>query len=175
MHPVVVDRPRNPRLQMPRPPSLSEDRIAAVHGWTLECEEVNATVLHSLPFTFTLGGVTPHALSMLDFQQQIEPLVGGNIVRMGSGTGEKREHWRKNRITLAGGGWVPLNGLDGLTYSGSLTLTISRLNTIDGDGNPIVNDPAADSDDQVQRMYLRSELEPLWLENSGGTVYLIKP
>ena len=42
-------------------------------------------------------------------------------------------------------------------------------------GNPIVNDPAADTDDEVQRTYLREELEPLWLENSGGTVYLIKP
>jgi hypothetical protein len=45
----------------------------------------------------------------------------------------------------------------------------------DGQGNPIVNDPAAASDEEVQRTYLRSELEPLWLENSGGTVYLIKP
>ncbi|MGC9335044.1 MAG: peptidase C39 family protein [Anaerolineae bacterium] len=44
----------------------------------------------------------------------------------------------------------------------------------DDQGNPIVNDPAAASDDEVQRTYLRSELEPLWLENSGGTVYLIK-
>jgi len=42
-------------------------------------------------------------------------------------------------------------------------------------GDPIVNDPAADTDEDVQRTYLRSELEPLWLENSGGTVYLIKP
>lgn len=45
----------------------------------------------------------------------------------------------------------------------------------DSHGNPIVNDPAADSDGAVQRTYLRSELEPLWLESTGGTVYLIKP
>ena len=44
----------------------------------------------------------------------------------------------------------------------------------DGAGNPIVNDPAAAADEDVQRTYLRSELEPLWLENSGGVVYLIK-
>jgi hypothetical protein len=37
-----------------------------------------------------------------------------------------------------------------------------------------VLDPAAASDDEVQRTYLRSELEPLWLEHTGGTVYLIK-
>jgi hypothetical protein len=45
----------------------------------------------------------------------------------------------------------------------------------DGSGNPIVNDPAAASDDDVQRAYLRAEFEPLWLTNSGGTVYLIYP
>jgi hypothetical protein len=47
----------------------------------------------------------------------------------------------------------------------------------DGKGNPIVNDPAADPEDGevVQRTYTREELEPVWLENSGGTVYLIKP
>ncbi len=45
----------------------------------------------------------------------------------------------------------------------------------DESGNPIVNDPAAASDAGVEHTYLRSELEPLWLENSGGTVYLIYP
>lgn len=45
----------------------------------------------------------------------------------------------------------------------------------DGEGNPIVNDPAAGRDEDVQRTYLRSELDPLWLGSSGGTVYLIKP
>jgi hypothetical protein len=52
---------------------------------------------------------------------------------------------------------------------------LSVIVGFDSQGSPIVNDPAADSDGEVQRTYLRSELEPLWLENSGGTVYLIKP
>jgi hypothetical protein len=43
----------------------------------------------------------------------------------------------------------------------------------DGNGDPIVNDPAAATDDEVQRTYLRSEFEALWLSASGGTVYLI--
>jgi hypothetical protein len=43
----------------------------------------------------------------------------------------------------------------------------------DAAGNPILNDPAAASDADVRRTYLRSEFEPLWLETSGGTVYLI--
>ncbi len=42
-------------------------------------------------------------------------------------------------------------------------------------GNPVVNDPAAASNEEVQRTYLRDELEPLWLSYSGGTVYLIFP
>jgi hypothetical protein len=45
----------------------------------------------------------------------------------------------------------------------------------DSVGNPIINDPAAPSDDDVQRTYLRSEFESLWLQSSGGTVYLIYP
>jgi len=45
----------------------------------------------------------------------------------------------------------------------------------DASGNPIVNDPAASTDADVTRTYLRSEFEPLWLTKSGGTVYLIYP
>ena len=45
----------------------------------------------------------------------------------------------------------------------------------DAAGNPIVNDPAWPTNDDVQHMYLRSEFEHLWLEASGGTVYLIYP
>lgn len=44
----------------------------------------------------------------------------------------------------------------------------------DAAGNPIVNDPAASTDADVQRTYLRSELEAVWLKASGGTVYIIK-
>lgn len=45
----------------------------------------------------------------------------------------------------------------------------------DASGNPIVNDPAASTDAAVQRTYQRSQLEKLWLQHSGGTVYLIHP
>jgi hypothetical protein len=45
----------------------------------------------------------------------------------------------------------------------------------DAGGNPIINDPAASADADVQVTYLRSEFEPLWLQASGGTVYLIYP
>ncbi|WP_309890005.1 C39 family peptidase [Archangium sp.] len=45
----------------------------------------------------------------------------------------------------------------------------------DAAGNPIINDPAAANDAAVQRTYLRSEFEPLWLSASAGTAYLIYP
>jgi hypothetical protein len=45
----------------------------------------------------------------------------------------------------------------------------------DDHGNPIVNDPASQFDTTVEHIYLRSEFEPLWLQSSGGTVYLIYP
>jgi hypothetical protein len=45
----------------------------------------------------------------------------------------------------------------------------------DANGDPVVNDPAFLNDGQVQATYLRSEFEPLWLQASGGTVYLIYP
>ncbi len=45
----------------------------------------------------------------------------------------------------------------------------------DKQGNPIVNDPAAASNETVRRTYIRSEFEARWLEASGGTVYLIFP
>ncbi|HWR67266.1 MAG TPA: C39 family peptidase [Bellilinea sp.] len=46
---------------------------------------------------------------------------------------------------------------------------------LDDAGNPIVNDPAAALDEDVQRTYNRAELEAVWLTNSGGTVYIIEP
>jgi hypothetical protein len=45
----------------------------------------------------------------------------------------------------------------------------------DPQGNPVVNDPASPANETVQRTYLRSEFEPLWLQASGGTVYVIYP
>ena len=44
------------------------------------------------------------------------------------------------------------------------------------DGDLIVNDPASPANGkEVQHTYLRAEFEPLWLQASGGTVYLIYP
>ena len=42
-------------------------------------------------------------------------------------------------------------------------------------GNPVLNDPAAPSDDTVRRSYPRAAFERLWQEHSGGTVYVMAP
>ncbi len=64
-----------------------------------------------------------------------------------------------------------LTGAAVSSSSGHLSVIVG----FDSQGNPIVNDPAAASNEEVRRTYLRSELEAVWLENSGGTVYLIYP
>jgi len=69
--------------------------------------------------------------------------------------------WGKKELT---GAPIP-------TSSGHLAVLVG----FDGAGNPIVNDPAAPTNDTVRRTYQRSQLESLWLKNSGGTVYLIYP
>jgi len=69
--------------------------------------------------------------------------------------------WRKGDLT----------GADIESTNGHLLVLVG----FDGLGNPIVNDPASPDDASVQKTYLRSEFEPLWLEASGGTVYLIYP
>ena len=64
-----------------------------------------------------------------------------------------------------------LTGADIDSTNGHLFVLVG----FDAAGNPIVNDPASPSDESTQRTYLRAELEPLWLQSSGGTVYLIYP
>jgi hypothetical protein len=64
-----------------------------------------------------------------------------------------------------------LTGADIGSTNGHLLVLVG----FDSAGNPIVNDPASPSNESVQRVYLRDEFEPLWLEASAGTVYLIYP
>ena len=84
------------------------------------------------------------------------------------------EYWVAQGVPVAfsySWGKGQLTGAAVTSSAGHLSVIVG----FDGAGNPIVNDPAAASDEEVQRTYLRAELEPLWLENSGGVVYLIKP
>jgi hypothetical protein len=70
-----------------------------------------------------------------------------------------------------GGGGGELGGASIPSSNGHLAVLVG----FDSTGNPIVNDPAAPSNGTVQRTYARAELERLWLQHSGGTVYLIHP
>jgi hypothetical protein len=69
--------------------------------------------------------------------------------------------WKKGELT---GAAIP-------SSNGHLAVVVG----FDAQGNPIVNDPAAATDPEVQRTYIRSEFENVWLKYSGGTVYLIYP
>lgn len=86
---------------------------------------------------------------------QIEPWVAAGVPVVVSFA------WGKGDLT---GAAIPSSG-------GHLAVLVG----FDDSGNPIVNDPAAATDADVQRTYLRSEFESLWLETSGGTSYLIYP
>jgi hypothetical protein len=70
-------------------------------------------------------------------------------------------------------GWKK-GSLDGAPISSS-NGHLAVLVGFDAAGNPIVNDPAAAINDAVRRTYNRTQLETLWLDSSGGTVYLIYP
>jgi hypothetical protein len=48
------------------------------------------------------------------------------------------------------------------------------LRGFDKNGNPIVNDPAAPTDQGVRRVYNRTQLEQAWLGSSGGIVYVLE-
>jgi hypothetical protein len=69
--------------------------------------------------------------------------------------------WKKSSLTGA-----PIS-----SSGGHLAVLVG----FDATGDPIVNDPAAASNETVQRAYDREQLESLWLEHSGGTVYLVYP
>jgi hypothetical protein len=55
--------------------------------------------------------------------------------------------------------------------AGHLTLLVG----FDTSGNPVMNEPAAPSDQTVRRVYDRLQLEHCWLGASGGAAYLITP
>ena len=57
------------------------------------------------------------------------------------------------------------------TSNGHLAVLVG----FDAAGNPIVNDPAAASNAEVQRTYNRAQFETQWLTTSGGSVYPIYP
>ena len=69
--------------------------------------------------------------------------------------------WKKGELPGAPLGWS----------NGHLMVLVG----FDAKGNPVLNDPAAPSNDTVRRTYPRAAFEKLWLTHSGGVAYVIAP
>ena len=46
--------------------------------------------------------------------------------------------------------------------------------SIEADGDVVVNDPAGATNGEVRRVYDRAQLERIWIAASGGTAYVIR-
>jgi Peptidase_C39 like family len=65
--------------------------------------------------------------------------------------------------------------LSGFLFSGGTNGHLVVIVGFDAGGNPIVNDPAAWTNQTVRRVYNRAQFERAWLRGSDGTVYVIHP
>jgi hypothetical protein len=70
-----------------------------------------------------IGGIDLSIIGWLDYSQNIEPIGGSKFFRMASGAGYKLSHWRKYRISISAGGWIP-PALFGVNYDAPLTLEL---------------------------------------------------
>lgn len=61
-----------------------------------------------------IAGIDVSLIARLDFDQRLEAFGGSTVRRMANGAAFKTSHWRKYRISLSAGGWVPpaLNAID---------------------------------------------------------------
>ncbi len=68
-----------------------------------------------------------------------------------------------------------INGkLDGFLF-GSTNGHLLVIRGFEGNGDVIANDPAVLSNADVRKIYGRADFERVWLEGSGGIVYVIHP
>ena len=58
-----------------------------------------------------------------------------------------------------------------LSLAGHLLVLVGFTST----GNPVVNDPASPSNDEVRKIVDRRELETAWQTSSQGVAYVIHP
>lgn len=65
--------------------------------------------------TLIIAGVTISTIGWLDYEQSIEPIGGSTLRRMSNGAAFKLTHWRKWRIAISAGGWVPA-ALNAINY-----------------------------------------------------------
>jgi hypothetical protein len=68
-----------------------------------------------------------------------------------------------------------INGkLPGFLF-GSTNGHLLVISGFEANGDVISNDPAVMTNDEVQKTYARADFESVWLEGSGGIVYVIRP
>jgi len=99
-------------------------------------------------------GLQAHVVRFTSFSQ-LEPWISAGVPAILSVA------WGRGELTGA-----PIS-----STAGHLIVLVG----FDAAGNPVVNDPAGASNTVVRRTYYRSQLEPLWLNASAGTAYLIYP
>ena len=64
-----------------------------------------------------------------------------------------------------------LTGAPISTSNGHLMVIVG----FEADGDVVVNDPAGAGNTAVRRVYDRDEFEDIWINASGGVVYVINP
>lgn len=70
-----------------------------------------------------VGGVEVSIIAYLDFDQSIEEIGGSSTRRMASGELSKMTRWRRHRITLSAGGWLPA-ALGGVDYGSAFVIEL---------------------------------------------------
>lgn len=78
----------------------------------------------SIP-TLKVAGIEISIISMLNFDQQIEPIGGSSIRRRANGAGVKLTSWERHKINLSGNGWV-LPDMLRIDFSQAVELELPR-------------------------------------------------
>jgi len=154
-------------------PTSTSMVLAFLDGYTGECEpRVRAAVDGVFDWIYDGHGNWPFNTAYAATQGPTDAPYEGYVARFTSLT-QAEEYIAAGVPVIMSIAW----GRRDLTGS-SIDSTNGHLFVLvgfDAAGNPIVNDPASPDNQSVQRTYPREELEPLWLQASGGTVYLIYP
>ena len=72
-----------------------------------------------------IAGREVSLVSILDYQQQISPIVGGTRRRLANGALFAVNHYRKLKITISGRGWVP-PAIAAVNYDGAFEVELPQ-------------------------------------------------
>lgn len=130
-------------------------------------------------FTVT-DGTTEFTLSFFEcatLSVQLNPLDGGsNVLRFMDGSSEKQVNWTKQRITISGGGQIPI-GIQRLNFDLPLTFSLNTTQAVTGTLTEVVNSlPAHRVDIGYAPMtkVLIDGIFEVYTGNNTGTVYRVE-